>query len=121
MSAVTHENVSWLLKGYHFLVAPSLWLETGPLVVLEAHAAGIPVIGSQRGGLAELLQHGVNGMLVEADSVQSWASQLERLCHDRELLVQLRKGIGMPRSMKTVAQEVAGFYQHILQEMKETA
>jgi glycosyltransferase involved in cell wall biosynthesis len=47
------------------LVAPSLWPETGPLVVAEAMALGIPVIVSERAGAADRVVEGVNGFSVE--------------------------------------------------------
>jgi glycosyltransferase involved in cell wall biosynthesis len=46
------------------LVAPSLWPETGPLVVAEAMANGVPVVVSQRAGAAGRIQHGVDGYVV---------------------------------------------------------
>jgi len=52
------------LRQYDALVVPSRWMETGPLVVLEAFAAGIPVIGSNLGGIRELVTDGLNGFLV---------------------------------------------------------
>ena len=49
-SGVEHEEVIPLLRNYHLLAVPSRWLETGPLVVLEAFAAGTPVLGAKLGG-----------------------------------------------------------------------
>jgi glycosyltransferase involved in cell wall biosynthesis len=47
------------------LVAPSLWPETGPLVVAEAMAHGVPVVVSARAGAAERIEHGRNGYVVD--------------------------------------------------------
>ena len=46
------------------LVAPSLWPETGPLVVAEAMAYGVPVVVSARAGAAERIEQGRNGYVV---------------------------------------------------------
>src|SRR5262245_56413088 len=51
---IPNTEVARTLARYDALVVPSQWLETGPLVVLEAFAAGIPVIGTRLGGIAEL-------------------------------------------------------------------
>ena len=57
------------LASADVLLAPSIWLETGPLVVLEAQAAGLFVLGSRRGGIAELVREDDSGELVEAGDV----------------------------------------------------
>ena len=98
------------------MAVPSQCLETGPLVVLEAFAAGIPVIGSNLGGIAELVKHEVNGLLVEPNSVKAWCQQLQRLCQDTDLRMQLCAGISPPQRMKAVTEEMEELYQVILQE-----
>jgi glycosyltransferase involved in cell wall biosynthesis len=49
------------------LVLPSIWFEGFPLVLLEAYAAGTPVIASRIGSLVELIEDGVTGLLVDAN------------------------------------------------------
>ena len=46
------------------LVVPSIWFEGFPLVVLEAYAAGTPVIASRLGSLGEIVEDGTTGLLV---------------------------------------------------------
>jgi glycosyltransferase involved in cell wall biosynthesis len=104
------------LQEYNVLAVPSQWLETGPLVVLEAFAAGIPVLGSNLGGIPELVMHGSNGLLVESQSIESWSDALRSLCEDRDLLPRLRSGIRPPRSMRVVAKEMSELYSTVLQE-----
>jgi glycosyltransferase involved in cell wall biosynthesis len=49
------------------VVAPSLWPETGPLVIAEAMSCGVPVIASDRAGSAGRILHGQNGFVVSPD------------------------------------------------------
>ena len=86
---VSAAQVTAILANYDLLAVPSQWLETGPLVVLEAFAAKVPVIGSDLGGIAELVQSEVNGILVEPASVVAWSQALQRLCQNPDLLMQL--------------------------------
>jgi glycosyltransferase involved in cell wall biosynthesis len=73
---VTAANRAQVFGNLDALVVPSVWLETGPMVVLEAFAAGIPVIGSAHSGIAELVTHGVSGLLVEDATPEGWAKAL---------------------------------------------
>jgi glycosyltransferase involved in cell wall biosynthesis len=101
------------LSRHHYLVVPSLWLETGPMVVLEARAAGVPVIGSRLGGLAELIRDGVDGLLLPPGDVHAWRSGLERVVSDFTLFETLRRSIVPPRTMTAVAEEMAGLYNRV--------
>jgi glycosyltransferase involved in cell wall biosynthesis len=98
------------LAAYDLLAVPSEWLETGPLVVLEAFAAGVPVLGSKLGGIAELVRDGVNGLLAAPGSVADWRRQLRRLATEPGLLAKLRSGVRPPRTMEEVAQEMERLY-----------
>jgi glycosyltransferase involved in cell wall biosynthesis len=95
------------------LAVPSLWFETGPLVVLEAHAAGVPVVGSNLGGIAERIRHGVDGLLVPPDDADALSSALRSLMVDRALLDRLRPN-GPVRRMKDAADETHERYSQLL-------
>jgi glycosyltransferase involved in cell wall biosynthesis len=95
------------------LVVPSLAFETGPLVVLEAHAAGVPVVGSNLGGIAERVVHGVNGLLVPPDDAVALASALRSLIIDRAQLGRLTPR-GPVRTMRDVAVETLDRYHQVL-------
>lgn len=47
------------------IIVPSIWYENFPGVVYESFAFGVPVIGSNIGGIPELIQEGVNGILFD--------------------------------------------------------
>ncbi len=70
-------------------IVPSLWHDTLPSVVFESLGAGVPVIGSRRGGIPEMVVDGVNGLLFEPDQPDALLGSLQRLLQDRELLREL--------------------------------
>lgn len=111
---VPAEKVTATLVDYDLLAVPSQWLETGPMVVLEAFAAGVPVLGSQIGGIAELVKSEINGVLVESGSVAAWSQALQRLSQDRYLLMRLASGIQPPQGMETVATQMRSIYSEAL-------
>ncbi|MCX5686483.1 MAG: glycosyltransferase [Candidatus Omnitrophica bacterium] len=114
MPPVPSVEVVPLLKKYHYLVVPSIWMETGPLVVLEAFASGTPVIGSDLGGIKELVQDDKNGILVSIGSTRKWSTVLKKVSRDRELLKKLRQGISPPRTMLDVARETVPIYNSLI-------
>jgi glycosyltransferase involved in cell wall biosynthesis len=57
------EEVQVLMRAAAVAAVPSLWYENQPMVVLEALAAGVPVVGSALGGLPELIKPGATGAL----------------------------------------------------------
>ena len=73
---VPMDEVIATMQGMDALLVPSTWLETGPLVVYEALAAGTRVIGSQLGGIAELSEvyHGIQ--LVSDHRPETWATKM---------------------------------------------
>jgi glycosyltransferase involved in cell wall biosynthesis len=103
------------LKRYDFLVVPSQWIETGPMVVLEAFAAGVPVIGWNLGGIGEIVQHGVDGLLIEPGPLTGWVEVLRRITEDADLRARLRAGVRPPRTSLNVAREMLTLYGSILQ------
>lgn len=96
------------------LLVPSRWLETGPLTVLEAFAAGIPVIGSRLGGIAELVRDQVDGWLVESATEAAWAAALARAVQDPAALALLRAGVRPPRRNAEVIADHLALYAQLL-------
>jgi glycosyltransferase involved in cell wall biosynthesis len=108
---IARDDLVAALGHYDLVAVPSQSLETGPLVVLEAFAAGVPVIGSALGGIADRVVDGVNGILVRSyASVSAWREAIEGCARDRERLDRLRRGIARPRTARDVAREMRAVY-----------
>ncbi|MEM3806063.1 MAG: glycosyltransferase family 4 protein [Desulfurococcus sp.] len=58
------EELRYLYSCSHVLVLPS-YFEVFPMVLIEAMASGLPVIGSKAGGIVDIVKNGVNGYLFE--------------------------------------------------------
>jgi len=77
-------DVEDLLCAGDIFALSSLW-EGSPLSVMEAMAAGLPVVATEVGGVPELVTSGVTGFLVEPGSSEMLAEALGRLAGDAEL------------------------------------
>jgi glycosyltransferase involved in cell wall biosynthesis len=73
-------------------VVPSVQPEPFGCVVIEAMAAGTPVVGSRCGGIAEQIVHEVSGLLFVPGDAQALANALERLLDDPTLRRRMAEG-----------------------------
>lgn len=87
--AFDHPRLGDVLAGLDVLVVPSLWEENAPLVVDEARAAGVPLVVSDHGGLAEQVREGVDGLRFRPADAADLARVLRRLLDEPGLLEQL--------------------------------
>jgi glycosyltransferase involved in cell wall biosynthesis len=108
------ERVVGVLADYDAILVPSVGLETGPLVVLEARAARTPVIGSNLGGIAELVRDKIDGLLVKPGDAVAWASAIQEVLDDRSLLDRLRDAAPPPTLMSDTAAAMTTLYRDTL-------
>jgi glycosyltransferase involved in cell wall biosynthesis len=79
---VPPEEARRLVAQARAVLVPSVCYEAFPRVVVEAYAAGVPVVASRIGALPEVVEEGVTGLLAEPGDPSSWAAAAERLCDD---------------------------------------
>lgn len=80
-------DLTEVLQGADLFVLPSLW-EGLPLVLLEAMATGLPVIGTRIRGVAEVVEEGVSGLLVEPADAGAMAEAIAALLGNPRLREQ---------------------------------
>lgn len=82
--------------------------------ILDAQSLGLPVLASRVGGIPEIIEDGVNGLLVEAGNVQEFSDRLIRLVDDPNLRIRLgRKGLESVSNFsidRTVEKNIALYY-----------
>ncbi len=78
---VDHDRVPGVLADADVLVMPSRYEELGTVLV-EAMASGLPVVATRTGGIPQVVQDGVTGVLVEPADAAGLASALDRLLGD---------------------------------------
>jgi glycosyltransferase involved in cell wall biosynthesis len=103
-------------SSFDVLVVPSLWYDF-PLVVHEALATRTPVVATNLGGMAEVVEQERNGLLFEKGDVEGLSRLLLRLAREPELIERLRRGI---EPVKTIAEEVdelTDLYESLLGEV----
>jgi glycosyltransferase involved in cell wall biosynthesis len=73
------------------LVVPSLWNDPLPRNIFEAYSNGVPVIGSNRGGIPEIIDIGTTGFIFDPDHSDMLLSLLAKIKHTPDLLAQMRR------------------------------
>lgn len=82
------------LARARFSVLPSEWYENGPMAALESLAAGVPLVGTRIGGIPEMIDDGVTGVIAPP-------------CDPAGLLAALQRAAGLPESARGAARNWA--------------
>ena len=108
-----NETLPQVFADLDVLAIPSLWYENSPLVLLSSFALKTPVVASNVGSLADLVEHGKNGLLFEMGNASDLASQFRALVGDASLLDRLRAGIPEVRTIEQNTEELLEIYSHV--------
>ena len=100
-----------ILAALDVVVVPSIWEENAPLVVQEAFLAGVPVVASGHGGLAEAVRHEVDGLLFRPGDAADLGRALRRLADDRDLLARLASGVPAVPTMDDHVRGLTSLYE----------
>lgn len=111
LSDQPRDAVNRFFESIDILAVPSQWLENAPLVVLEANAWRVPVVGSDLGGIREMVRHQVDGLLVPHDDIEAWTEALRRLAQEPALVQKLRSGISSVHTMTDTARDMIELYR----------
>jgi glycosyltransferase involved in cell wall biosynthesis len=89
--SVSPDEVPGYLARARALVLPSICYEGAPRTVVEAYAAGVPVVANRYGALPSVVSDGVTGLLVEPGDTDGWRAALAGVMDDS---TSLRLGEG---------------------------
>lgn len=82
---VTSDKAAAFNQQATMMVIPSVWPENLPTVALEALGTGRAIVGSDVGGIPELIQHGSNGFVVRPDDQAPLAEAIMKILSDQKL------------------------------------
>ena len=116
---VTYEDLARYHRAAHVFCAPATGYESQGIVLLEAMAAGTPIVASNVEGYASVLTHSVEGLLVLPKETGALAEALIQLLKDEET----RKAMGergrlraQEYSWERISQRVLSYYERLLHE-----
>ncbi len=105
------QNRDAMFREMDILAIPSIWFETGPYVLLESFAYGVPILGSRLGSIPELARHTVNAYLCEPKDVASFTEAIRFIVEHPQLLSLWSRNIPPVRSMRQVCDDMIRIYE----------
>lgn len=106
-----------------FTVFPSECYENYPVSIIESFACGTPVVGSNIGGIPDIVQDGVTGLLFESGNPQHLAEKIQFLADDPEKSIELgrnaRKQIEGLNNPEYHYRQIISNYEQVLDERSQ--
>lgn len=90
----TGAELNEVIERAAFTVLPSEWSENCPFTVMESQSLLTPVLGARIGGIPELIEEGVTGLLFESGNAEELTEKIKYLHSNTELCVAMREGCG---------------------------
>ena len=112
--SIDNAQISQFYRQLDILVIPSTWPENSPITILEAQAHGIPVIASDVEGIADLVQHEVNGLIFASQDVDDLAYQMARCLTSPELVTRLAHQSRLVKTIQEDARNTISLYKEIV-------
>ena len=107
---LSHTKINTEMDNWDMLVLPSTANEAAPLVILEAFAKGLPVLGSDYPAIAEMITHNHNGLLFKNGNSKQLAEILTKLVTDHGKIPQLKQNVKPPKDIKQLVSEHIKLY-----------
>lgn len=115
---VSEDDLPRYYRTCHVFCAPSTGFESFGIILLEAMAAGKPIVASNIAGYRSVLEDGEEGLLVEPEDERDLAEALIRLLQDpaqRRRMGHKGQAKATAYSWQKVAQQVLDYYQELLE------
>jgi len=106
-------------RSAHVFCSPATGQESFGIVLLEAMAAGRPIVASNIEGYASVVEHGTEGLLVPPKDVDALSAAILKLLRDRdlrEMMSEQGRLTAQEYSWKRVSRKVLAYYERLLSE-----
>lgn len=109
------EALAKIIQNARFVMVPSVWFETFGLTVIEAMGHFKPVIGSNLGGITEIISQGEDGFLVSSGNEDEMRERILELWQDKDRIRQMghagRKKVQQKFSQEQHFEKIKSIYE----------
>ena len=110
------QDIPGIMTTADVLVLPSLE-DNCPVVILEAMAAGIPVVASDVGGIPDLVNHGKTGFMAPCDQLEKQVEMVGRVVGNRLLRDELAENSRREAMERFTSEAIASFHLEVYREL----
>jgi glycosyltransferase involved in cell wall biosynthesis len=114
----TKKELLDLVRKSRLVIVPSIWYDNNPVVILESFAAARPVIGSNLGGIPELVKDKQTGFIFQAGDSKDLAQKISNVYNNDQLILQMGKNcrnwVEKNCSSQKHLQEILKIYNEVL-------
>lgn len=117
--SLSRAEVATAWRRAAFAIVPSRWHDPCPTVVLEAMRAGIPVIGTRQGGIPDLVEDGVSGLLIPPRDPSALRAAIHALVADPARLKSLGRASaarGEEFGVARVGERIRAIYEELVEQ-----
>lgn len=108
-------DIPHILNQLNLLAVSTITEEAFGRVIIEAQAAGVPVVATRVGGIVDIIEDGVNGLLVAPRDIQAMAQAIIRLLEDinlaKDLTVCARRSVSERFTLKQMVDATLKAYE----------
>lgn len=105
----------------HVTIVPSIWNEPLGMVVVESLGFNVPVIGTKRGGIPEMIQHEKNGLIYDPDEPYALEAAIIRLIKEPVLLSEMQKNAASSITNFLDLDRMTDEYETLYKQIYQTA
>ena len=101
------------------IIIPSIWEDCAPLVVVEALAMGLPVIGANIGGIPDFIENGINGILFQSGNHIELANIIIDLINNPQKLIEMRKNVKVNLTFSDFMKKIIEIYTSDIDKVED--
>lgn len=115
--AYSKEDFNQIASKLDVVVVPSIWEDCAPFVVQEALAMGLPVIGSDLGGISDFIEDGYNGIIYNHSNSLELRDILMDIIKNPQLLYDLQANCSVPISFNDYLKHLGSIYEGLINNL----
>ncbi len=109
----SQEDLPNILQSFDVGVVPSIWPDSMPLVVFELFSAKIPIIGSNIGGIPDMIKNNKNGLLFKPKDENDLQRKMKYMIKNPSIILKYKKNIKPVLTMEDHIKELTNLYNNI--------